>query len=205
MNLKTLITSEFIYYREEPNIGTVTMWAEELKNYDVLEIQQAYKKLRNAHTKVPQPQFIKKMLLGFIDADEAWSLLPNSEEDSVVWNQAARKSWGSVRETMASDLIGARMAFKRAYDANVLDCLDVNERAIYELSEGSNKEMRDQRLKQAIDRGWIKPKHAREWSPDIALPQAQLLQIEGVKETYTESVAQENIEKLKSILSGKKL
>lgn len=205
MQIKTVIANEFIYYREEPNVATVNLWAHELRSFQPVEVSNAYIKLRNTHTKVPMPQFVKRQILNYVDAEEAFAMLPQSEDDAIVWNDPMSIAWGSVKELMEEDSVAARMSFKKIYEAEVLNCLANNKKAKYKFSAGFDKSRKDQVLFKAVQRGLIESEDAVHLSPEIALPSPKLLQIEGPKETFTEEIREANMKKLKEMLSAKKV
>lgn len=198
-----IIVNEFLYYIQEPNIGTISLWADELSNFRPEEIERAFKKMRGVSTKVPMPAQIKSELLGYLSADEAWNLIPRDEYASVVWNEPMRVAFGACRNLLGVDDFGARRAFVASYDAAVLMCKMRNEKPKWELSEGLDKTNSDSVLKNAYEKGWIKKEAAVSWSPDIAIDGPRQLQIEGPKETFTDEVREENLNKLRALWEKK--
>ena len=54
-------------------------------------------------------------------ADEAWAMLPMTEEVSVAWTAEMAAAWGVARAILDTDRTAARMAFRSAYDRAVVD------------------------------------------------------------------------------------
>lgn len=204
MRIKSIIANEFLYYGQEANAVQINLWADELISYAPEEVKEAYLRLRNSKTRVPLPVEVKEVLLGYIASDEAWGILPTSEADSVVWNEPIRIAYGAVRFMLAQDPIAARMAFKRTYEALIQERLFRNEKAQWDLSEGTDKRHKEQVLQDAVKRGWIKRNAALDWHPSIALAEPKILQIEAAEDVFTPEVALENIQKIKELLSRKK-
>ncbi len=50
------------------------------------------------------------------DVEEAWAMIPKTEDGSIVWTAEMAEAFGTARQlVVGGDLIGARMTFKEAY------------------------------------------------------------------------------------------
>lgn len=102
-------------------------------------------------------------------ADEAWSMLPRSESDSVVWTDEMREAFSVAARIMNEDKIAARMAFKEAYKAAVdrsrEQCRQVN----WQASLGHDPRGREQALQRAVECGQLSAQFALGLMPDAAI------------------------------------
>lgn len=202
MKIKEIITREFIFYDQQINKAQIEMWVDELKNFRADEIFSAYLKLRSNSTRVPLPVHVKNVLFDFPSADEAWALIPKSEDDFAIWCDPMRIAYGVCRSLLETDEIAARMAFKGSYDSEVMKAKSENKRPDWTCSEGFKNHNKDFVLRMAIGRQWIREDHAAKWNPEFVLQAPKLLQIEGPKETFNDEIREESIKKINEILKN---
>jgi hypothetical protein len=110
-------------------------------------------------------------------SDEAWAIAVRArdEADTVVWTEQMAQAWGVCRPVMdMGDEVGARMAFRQAYDRMVSDARQANKPAVWSISEGFDKERRIAAVKQAEATGLMLPGAAREALPLIEHHGAQI-------------------------------
>lgn len=96
-------------------------------------------------------------------ADEAWALALDARNESltVVWTDEARSAFAVARPVLdAGDKIGARMAFRDAYDRIVRDNRSANIPANWSASLGWDSCQREIALKSAESRGLLPSAHA---------------------------------------------
>jgi len=89
-------------------------------------------------------------------ADEAWAtaLLADDEAETVVWTSETAQAFFAARSVLQSgDKVGARMAFKSAYDRLVSDARAAAAPARWEMSIGHDKERRAGALEKAVVAG----------------------------------------------------
>jgi cytochrome c556 len=101
--------------------GALAMMAKDLSPYDPEKIYQALTNMRKTARFFNLPiliEEIEKLLPGRrIGADEAWALYPHNESDSAVITDEMAEAMGIAQPLLnEGDKIGARMAFKTAYD-----------------------------------------------------------------------------------------
>lgn len=92
-------------------------------------------------------------------ADEAWSMLPFDEAQSVVWTDEMAQAWGIAAPCMP-DKVAARMAFRSAYERLVAEVRQRGVRARWTASLGTDKEARREALERAVTDGRISQEHA---------------------------------------------
>lgn len=146
-------------------------------------------------------------------AEEAWAMLPKDEDDSVAWTEEMRFAWGvAVPLLEAGDKIGARMAFKEAYQRRVDENRAGNVPARWEVSLGQDPNKRELALDRAVRAGYIGQDHAARLLPhrDAGAVGALLLGnatplIEAQEKPIDREAALKNIERLKKIVTGKQV
>lgn len=89
-------------------------------------------------------------------ADEAWAMCPRGEGDSVFWNDEIQAALGVARPVLESgDKVGARMAFRDAYERIVRDARAARRRPQWSLSLGWDKAGRVEAVQRAVQAGLI--------------------------------------------------
>lgn len=102
---------------------------------------------------------------GHPGADEAWAMCPLSEADSVVWTDEMARAYAIAQPLIATDRVGARMAFKDAYSREV-DAARLERRPIqWRVSFGTDPMRREMALQQAVLQQRITVERARELLP----------------------------------------
>lgn len=92
---------------------------------------------------------------GHLGADEAWALMPRSEDDSVVWTNQMMQAWDVSRQV--SDTTAARMAFKEAYTREVAEARSNGRGPKWHLSMGFNKDGRESAALDGVVKGRLDP------------------------------------------------
>jgi hypothetical protein len=88
--------------------------------------------------------------------EEAWALLPRGEEATVVLSDEMFQAWGIVRTMIGSgEDVAARMAFKETYLKLVAAARDDGRPVHWTVSGGTNKEEREQVIRQAVEKGQL--------------------------------------------------
>src|SRR6478752_1453656 len=108
--------------------------------------------------------------------EEAWALIPQSEDATVVWTSEMAAAYGICAPLLgAGDRIGARMAFKEAYQREVAASKDEGKQANWVVSLGSDLEQRKRVLSAAAVDGRITPELAYEHCAALPPPETLLL------------------------------
>lgn len=83
--------------------------------------------------------------------EEAWAMCPKSEADSVCWTLEMREAFSIARSLSdAGDMVGARMAFKDAYERIVRESQENGFPARWELSLGWDESRRQRAVEKAV-------------------------------------------------------
>ena len=103
-------------------------------------------------------------------ADEAWSLIPQDEAKSVVWTAEMAQAFGVVLPLLdTGDKVGARLAFREAYNRLVANARDAGEPVNWSPSLGHDAKSREAALIEAVDRGHISLGRAQMYAPALQM------------------------------------
>ncbi|MGH8480754.1 MAG: hypothetical protein ACREXK_14635 [Gammaproteobacteria bacterium] len=97
----------------------------------------------------------KSGLYGHLPADEAWAIAIEAmdEDGTVVWTQEMAEAWGCARLIMAAgDEVGARMAFRSAYERRAGESRADGRRPKWSPSLGHDPARRAAAIEAAADR-----------------------------------------------------
>lgn len=96
--------------------ASARVFADDLSDYDEQAVLQAMARCRKEVRGILSLQdVISRIDDGRLGVEEAWALLPQDEDTSVVWTDEIAQAWGIASALLADDRIAARMAFKEAY------------------------------------------------------------------------------------------
>jgi hypothetical protein len=108
----------------------------------------------------------------------AWSMMPRSEDVSVVMTEEMAAAWGVAYPLLKDgDPIAARMAFKEAYPKFVADAKAAGKPPKWFASLGDDKSGRESVLVAAMEKGLLSPAHVKAILPyhEITQPMQQLM------------------------------
>jgi hypothetical protein len=123
-----LLTGALEVYRESPSEAAIDVWWWALSRYEFDDIRTGFAE----HVTGPEGKFaprpahiIDRIAVhnpdGRPGADEAWAMVPKDDESSAVLTEEMLEALGIVRSMLSSDDVGARMAFRSAYERIVGD------------------------------------------------------------------------------------
>jgi hypothetical protein len=130
-----------------------------LEPYEIGAVEKAFLTHIRTKTFFPNPAEIIS-LLDFkkkrVGADEAWAICDKDESRTIIWTEEMRQAYGIAYDLMADgDRIGARMAFKAAYERLCNESVMLDRPVKWSVSLGSDKQEAAQALKQAVELGRI--------------------------------------------------
>lgn len=104
------------------------------------------------------------------DADEAWSMMPRSELNSVVWTDEMAQAWGIALQLLnAGDVGGARMAFRDTYAKAVLAARLRHVPPHWVPSLGSDVAGRRRVLLEAVEKRRLSAAHVEQLLPEATV------------------------------------
>lgn len=177
-----LLTATMEVYNANLTPASIGIWWSALARYSLPEVRGAL----SAHVTnpaagkfSPKPADIIAAIQcndGRPNADEAWSLTPQSEGDTVVWTDETAQAYFEAAHKLArDDRIAARMAFKGAYERLVTAARAVRKPLRWQISLGHDVHGRETALLEAAERGRITVNEANALITHNQPPSARLL------------------------------
>jgi hypothetical protein len=173
--LAELVRTTLKVYRAEADKDVLRLWFGVLARFDMALVRAGFVAfVSNAKSKFqPVPADIVAMIEklapdGRPDANEAWAMIPKNEDSSVVMSQEMAEALGIAQPLLNDgDAIGARMAFRDAYNRIVERNKLAGVAPSWFPSLGRNAEMRVAALEQAARLGRIGYDHAAALFPPV--------------------------------------
>lgn len=150
-----------------PNATSTALWFRALAAYDLAQVRAAF----DAHVAdpqrgrfVPTPADLIAQIEGAASddgrpgAEEAWSIAVRAEDEAatVVWTAEIAEAWGIAHPVAhAGDKIGARMAFREAYERLVEAARRERRQVAWSPSLGTDAAARDRAISEAVERGLL--------------------------------------------------
>lgn len=102
--------------------------------------------------------------------EEAWAMLPYSEDTSAVWTTEMSQAFGvAVRLIDAGAMVEARMAFKETYLRLVTQARDAGIPVEWHVTLGHDVRGRESVLIAAVDAGRLSYEHAKQFIPELPM------------------------------------
>jgi len=169
-----------------PNAEGAALFFNALKGYELATVSAAF----SAHVKDPaRGKFAPTPadLIAQIDAvtsdgrpgaEEAWAMVPMDEAQTVVWTNEMAEAHGVCQPLLsAGDKIGARMAFKEAYERIVAQAKRTGQRPKWSASLGHDLALRKQALTRAVEQGKLTAEDAFDACPALPMPASARLSL----------------------------
>lgn len=186
-----------------PNAEAAALFFNAVRGYDLAIISAAF----TAHVRdpvrgkfAPTPaDLIAQIDAGIPDGrpgpDEAWAMMPTGEEQTVVWTSEMAEAYGICSPLVkAGDKVGARFAFREAYERIVALAKREGKQPKWEVSLGSDLQLRKQALTKAVEQGRLTAEAAYDACPALPMPQSKRLSLPAPnakrREAYREMAAE---------------
>ncbi|AMG44704.1 hypothetical protein AL520_09170 [Achromobacter xylosoxidans] len=156
------------YNRVAPQPAAQMLWLRMLEPYEFAAVSAAFSQYVTNEAKYPPTPAQILALLGHgtgdnrPSADEAWAtaLLSRDEAETVVWTQETAQAFASCRSVLdLGDEVGARMAFKGAYDRLVARARNERRPVVWQASLGWDADRRERALTAAGNAGLLPAPH----------------------------------------------
>lgn len=142
---------------------------ETLEDYSLNMVEQAIKLYSKKSKFAPTPSDIIDILEAGnkrLTADEAWSMMPHDEFETVVWTREMAEAYGIVSGILAEgDKIAARMSFKSAYDRLCSEAVIMQRPVVWSVCVGFDKSRIEPALQKAVAAGRISQDRANKFLP----------------------------------------
>lgn len=180
-----------------PSVDALNLWFKLLEPFSIGQVKDALAihMLESKFPPVPADvvQRIPKQSDGRPDAEEAWAISRNAidENETIVWTQECASAFASAESLLQNgDDVGARMAFKSAYNRLVEQARAQGTPTHWFSSNGRDAQRREYVIAQAVRDGKLALAHAKTIVP-------------GVLEDLREERALLEVQKLTSKLTGR--
>lgn len=204
-------------YRIEPDAEVLRLWWGVLKRFTIEQVREGF----SAYIGSNDAEFLLPTHIvaaieanepdGRVGAEEAWATYPHDESSSaVITNEMAEAMQIAQHLLDDGDRIGARMAFKEAYNRIVAQNKSNGIRPKWFASLGHSKEGRELALKDAVAKGRISQDHAISLLPSTvpnsvinAVQEMKYLTASKVEFSENEKAkAKEKLASIKAMLQG---
>jgi hypothetical protein len=182
-----------------PPIESVKLWLTILEPYSIEQVRAALSAHLRESKFPPVPADVvtrmPKESDGHPDPNEAWaiSLRGRDERETVVWTQECAQAFGVASPVLEEgDETGARMAFKAAYERLVEKARGEGRKAHWIKSLGHDPDLREAALVDAVRAGRLQIEEVRPLVPAL----------QGPRNAYDESIAQQNIARLRQLTAS---
>jgi len=147
----------------EMSDAAARIFAEDLSLYPLRSVLTALTRCRRElKGRLTLIDVINRIVDGRPGVEEAWSMFPKSESDSVVWTDEMREASGAAASLLyEGDRIGARMAFKERYLIELQKARSDGVPVTWTLSAGHDSAGRVAAVREAEAHGRIAPTEAR--------------------------------------------
>jgi len=109
--------------------------------------------------------------------EEAWAMIPQYEEATVVWTEEMAKAFGIASPLLnEGDTIAARMAFKESYTKFVQQARNDGSPVKWCVSLGHDKAGREGPIKAAVEAGRLSYDYAATLIPGLPAPNQPMLE-----------------------------
>lgn len=154
--------------------ASARVFADDLSGFDEQAVMKALTRCRKEVRGILSLQdVISRIEDGRPGVEEAWAMLPQDGDGSVVWTDEMAAAWGIALPLINDgDRIAARMAFKEAYTRMITQARDERLPVRWTLSQGEDKATRQRALIDAVQHKRI--------SLDTAVKQLPPMEAEGL-------------------------
>lgn len=165
-----------------PNATNTALWFRALAAHPLATVRAGF----DAHVTdpdrgrfVPTPADILAKIQGAEQDDgrpgpeEAWaiSIAANDEQQTLVWTEEMAQAWGVAAPVLqAGDEVGARMAFREAYNRIVESARRARQPVVWSASLGLDKDRRLGPLNAAVEAGRLKASDLPALPPPAGTP-----------------------------------
>jgi hypothetical protein len=161
----------FEVYGKERSPTAAALWWKLLERFDLAQVEAALAEHMGASKFAPTPADVITILTardGRPTADEAWSMVPRSEHESVCWTDEIAKAYGVAQPLLAAgDAVAARRAFIDRYEFEVSAARKVGAPVRVWFSWGWDKAARIGAVGRALELGMIRPEVAQKYAAQL--------------------------------------
>jgi hypothetical protein len=154
------------------SFAAAKMLAADLGDFDEAAVRAALARCRmEVHGLLKLTDILAHIDDGRPTAEEAWALMPQSEQTTVVWtDEMAQASGAAARYLDEGDMVAARAAFDEAYVKAVVAARIRRDPVRWTPSLGSDVRKRESVLHDAVRKGRLSAAHVQNLLPPVEIP-----------------------------------
>lgn len=151
----------------ELSAAAARVMCEDLSAYPPEQVMRSLQRCRRElKGRLTVAEIIARIDDGRPGPNEAWAMLPKSEEETVIWTEEMARAAGVANPLIAAgDQIAARMAFIEAYQREMTQARAERLPPKWRVSLGSDLSMRERVIGEAVRKGLISTGHAKTLLP----------------------------------------
>lgn len=156
--------------------SAVAVMLADLSTFNPAEIVGALARCRRElRGRLTVASIIERLDDGRPGPNEAWAMIPKTEDGSVVWTQEMAEAYGVAAPLIDErGNVAARVAFIETYNALVAKARDERRPAKWTPSLGQNAAMREAAVHEAVRKHRLLPHHAARLLPSAPVDAKQL-------------------------------
>ncbi|MFM0638058.1 hypothetical protein PQQ63_15255 [Paraburkholderia metrosideri] len=177
--VKTLNLCYATLLKPLPPVESLGLWVTILEPYSIEQVRAALSQHMRESKFPPVPADVVTRLPkesdGRPDANEAWAIALRSrdERDTVVWTQECAEAFSICSAVLdGGDEVGARMAFKAAYERLAESARTHGHKVHWFMSLGHDPDIREAAAADAVRTGRLQIAQVRNLVPALAAPDA---------------------------------
>jgi hypothetical protein len=166
-----VLSGVFEVYGKERSAIATALWWKLCERFELAEVEGALAEHVSTSKYAPTPADVITALTardGRPSADEAWAMMPRSEQESVCWTDEMAKAFGVASPLLdAGDQVAARRAFIDRYEFEVSAARRSGTPVNAWMSWGFDATGRAPALAKAVELGLMKPERAKSFLPQL--------------------------------------
>ena len=167
--LKTLTVMAEIYGRALSK-DAAKLLLSDLAGYSEKQILLALQRCRRELPRFPTlAEIVERIDDGRPGVEEAWAMVPKSEDESVVWTEEMATAFSAAAPLIGEDNVAARLAFKESYAREVRRARDEKRLPKWSTSLGHDKRHRESMLNEAVMKCRISLADAKRLIPEMPM------------------------------------
>lgn len=171
----SLLIATLEVYGTKLSPAALSIWTAAVSDYSLEQLRgalSAYVKTAGTGHFAPKPADLIELLAGNDGrpgAEVAWTSVPHSEQATAVWTEDAQQAFfaGACHLLQRGDLIGARMAFKEAYERIVKQSRAGRKPLSVLISKGWDANDQQLKIAEAVSTGLITLERAKNALPTL--------------------------------------
>lgn len=206
---RDFIQSTFEVFGTKTSADALTIWWNALAPYSLDQVRGALSEHVRTSVYPPKPADVIRAINahdGRPGAEEAWGIALSASDEgaTVVWTDEIATAKSACDEILSQgDEVGARMAFKERYEAEVREARAAQRPVHWRVSLGHDTDRRAQAIESALEHGRLTNEQAQNYLPAAnAEPESVAGYLESDQPQMSEEQRQANLRELRALVAG---